>query len=76
MAKPILLKLRDIGGGPDLDEIRHLDLVLFFFFFTLVTGPRRSLSLNLSDAPVYEPQIRARFGTTAHTLMKSGILSS
>jgi len=29
------------------------------FFFTLVTGPRRSLSLKLSDTKVYEPQIRA-----------------
>ena len=36
------------------------------FFFTLVTGPGRSLSLNLSDTQVYEPQIRARLGTTAH----------
>ena len=37
----------------------------FFFFFTLVTGPRRSLSLKLSDTRVYEPQIRALdFGTT------------
>ena len=27
-------------------------------FFTLVTGPRRSLSLKLSDTKVYEPQIR------------------
>ena len=26
------------------------------FFFTLVTGPRRSLSLKLSDTRVYEPQ--------------------
>jgi len=34
------------------------------FFFTLVTGPGRSLSLNLSDTRVYEPQIRARLGTT------------
>ena len=25
------------------------------FFFTLVTGPRRSLSLKLSDTGVYEP---------------------
>jgi len=39
---------------------------IFFFFFTLVTGPRRSLSLKLSDTRVYEPQIRARLGTTAH----------
>jgi len=30
---------------------------LFFFFCTLVTGPRRSLSLKLSDTRVYEPQI-------------------
>ena len=29
----------------------------FFFFFTLVTGPRRSLSLQLSDTKVYEPQL-------------------
>ena len=33
--------------------------------FTLVTGPRRSLSLKLSDTRVYEPQIRARLGNTA-----------
>jgi len=30
------------------------------FFFTLVTGPRRSLSLELSDTRIYAPQIRAR----------------
>ena len=36
----------------------------FFFFITLVAGRRRSLSLKLSDARVYEPQIRARLGTT------------
>ena len=29
------------------------------FVFTLVTGPRRSLSLKLSDTRVYEPQMRA-----------------
>ena len=34
------------------------------FFFTLVTGPRRSLRLKRSDKRVYEPQIRARLGTT------------
>jgi len=38
---------------------------LFFFFFTFVTGPRRTLSLKSSDARVYEPQIRARLGATA-----------
>ena len=35
------------------------------FVFTLVTGPRRSLNLKLSDTRVYEPQIRARLGTTS-----------
>ena len=49
-------------------EAEHLGVhVAFFFFFsTLDTGPGRSLSLKLSDARVYEPQIRARLGTTAH----------
>ena len=36
-----------------------------FFFFTLVTGPRWSLRLKLSNTRVYEPQIRARLGTAA-----------
>ena len=39
---------------------------LRFFFFTLVTGPTRSLRLKLSDTRVYAPQIRTRLGTTAH----------
>jgi len=30
-----------------------------YFFFTLVTGPSRSLSLKLRDTRVYEPSIRA-----------------
>ena len=40
----------------------------FFFvvFFTLVTGPSRSLSLKLSDTRGYEPYIRVRLGTDAH----------
>ena len=37
---------------------------LLLFSFTLVTGPRRSLSLKLSDTRVYVPQIRARLGPT------------
>jgi len=37
----------------------------FLFFITLVTGPRRSLSLKLSDAKVYEPQRGARLGAVA-----------
>jgi len=41
-------------------------LSFFFFFFTLVTGPRRSLSLKFSGTRVYAPQIRARLGTAAH----------
>jgi len=39
--------------------------------FTLVAGPRRSLSLKLSDTKVFAPQIRARLGTTAHSLQSS-----
>ena len=38
----------------------------FFFVFTLVTGPGRSVSLKLSDTRVHEPQIRAHPVTTAH----------
>ena len=34
------------------------------FFVNLVTGPRRSLGLKLSDTRVYEPQARTRLGTT------------
>jgi len=34
---------------------RHVVSPLFFFFLTLVIGPRRSLSLNLSDTKVYAP---------------------
>jgi hypothetical protein len=36
--------------------------VLFFFFFTLFTGPRRAFSLKWSDTRVYEPEIRTRLG--------------
>ena len=31
---------------------------------TRITGPRRSVSLTLRDTRVYEPQLRARIGTT------------
>ena len=34
---------------------------VFFFFFTLVTGPSRSLRLKLSDTRVYEPQIQGMY---------------
>ena len=50
------------GGGGGGDAL----LLLLFFFLTLVTGPRRSLLLKLIDTTVYEPQIRARLGTTAY----------
>jgi len=40
--------------------------VFFFFSFTLVTGPSRSLSLKLRHTRVYEPYIRTRLGTSAH----------
>jgi len=39
-------------GGVSTDELVP---VLLLFFFTLVTGPRRSLSLKLSDTQDYEP---------------------
>ena len=57
------------GPGPHtiLRERGHALSVagFFLFFFTLVAGPRRSLGLQLRDANVYEPQIRARLGTTS-----------
>ena len=38
-------------------ELRHAPgFACFFFFFTLITGHRRSLRLKLSDTRVYEPQ--------------------
>ena len=47
-----LQRVQEMEGGSDVAEQR------LFFFFTLVLGPRRSLSLKLSDTRVYEPQIR------------------
>ena len=49
---------------------------LLFFFFTLVTGPIRSLILKLGDTRVYQPQIRARLGATAHCPSSSLLLSA
>ena len=42
------------GGGGEVDELEAERKVFFFFFFffTLVTGPRRSFSLKLSDTRV------------------------
>ena len=42
---------------------------MHLFIFTLVTGPRRSLSLKLSDTQVYEPQRRARLGNHNTTIL-------
>ena len=39
--------------------------VPFLFFLTLVAGPRKSLSLKLSDIRVYEPRMRTCLGTSA-----------
>jgi len=55
-----------IGGSAVTNKEGIEDLKVASSFFTLVTGPRRSLSLKLSDTRVYEPQIRACLGTTAH----------
>jgi len=44
-------------GNHIADGITSAIILCFFFFLTLVTGPRRSLSLKLSDTRVYEPQI-------------------
>ena len=46
---------------------RFINSIFFVFFINLVTGPIRSLGLKLSDTRVYEPQIRARLGTTSTT---------
>ena len=46
---------RGAGKGPGRIGPRRRE-GCFFFFFTLVTAPRRSLRLKLSDARVYEPQ--------------------
>ena len=44
----------------------------FFFCFTLVTGPRSSLSLKLSDASVYEPQTDVMAGDGADSAASVG----
>ena len=41
-------------------------------FFTLSKGPRRSLNLEVIDTRFYEPQIRARLGTTAYFYKVAG----
>jgi len=61
---------RSIGQlcSAELDSLRASAQLhkVFVFFFTLLTGPRRSVSLKPSDTRVCEPQIRARLSTKAH----------
>ena len=53
LTSTFLVALRDAEGLLEVGGVmRGRD---FFFFFSLVTGPRRSLSLKLSDTKVYEP---------------------
>ena len=49
--------------------------IFFVSFFTLVTGPSRSLSLTLSDTGVYEPHMRARLGTAGIEAMQADVVS-
>ena len=44
-----------LGNEPSERVDDAVRVSFFFFIFTLVTGPRRSLSLTLSDTKVYEP---------------------
>jgi len=56
----------DLGGdtvGLLFSSLSLLQDSSLLLFCTLVTGPRRSLSIKLSDTRVYEPQIRACLGT-------------
>jgi len=50
-----LVVLDGHGGAAGSVLRKPYTLIFFLFFFTLVTGPRRSLSLKLSDTQVYEP---------------------
>jgi len=54
---------RGIGASPS---------ETLLFFFTLVTGPRRSLSLKLSNTRVYEPQTLGTALNLRTNLQKSG----
>ena len=57
------------GSWFHMAQQRHrrppLPSAYFFFFSTLVTGPRRSLGLKLGGKRVCEPEIRARLESTA-----------
>ena len=76
VGKRLVHALEELKKDPLVQEAGLLDeeimaLVLytgcfFTFFFTLGTGPRRSLRLKLSETRVYGPQVRARLGATAY----------
>ena len=59
-----LWRRRGEAGVPPLLGVRRSrahprpKFFFFFVFFTLVTGPKRSLSLDLSDTRVYASQMR------------------
>ena len=61
--------------SPTTSERRGVNLksCFVFFFFTLVTGPRRSLSLKLSDRRVYAPQIRSSHPSLLRDPGKEGL---
>ena len=65
MREWLVTRLREAGrAGINPSQISSNPYT--FFLYTLVTGPRRSLCLKLSDTRVYEPHIRARLGTASH----------
>ena len=53
--EPFLDLMASLVDGPNGVDGKPPLLSLFFFFFTLVASPGRSLSLKLSDTRVYEP---------------------
>jgi len=57
-----------LNGSRRVRQALERKIGFFFFFFTLGTGPRRSLSLKLGDTRVYESQTRKpKAGTTPRT---------
>jgi len=65
-SEPLHIYAKKMGSRPPQMTAALPPKVISLFFFPLVTAPRRSLSLKLSDTKVYEPQIRARLGTASH----------
>ena len=59
--------IKPVGVHAELLHVGACARGLLLLLYSLVTGPRRSLSLELSDTRVHEPQIRARLRTTAQS---------